>query len=48
MGTLDQRLVATVKHAYDHAPAFRQIMDQANLTPAEKQQLIDGLLASLK
>lgn len=41
MGTLDQRLVATVKHAYDHAPAFRQIMDQANLTPADIQGVGD-------
>jgi phenylacetate-CoA ligase len=35
MDTLDERLASAVKHAYDHASAFKQIMDQANLTPAD-------------
>lgn len=34
MSTLDERVVAAIYHAYEHAPAFQQIMDEANLKPA--------------
>lgn len=41
MSTLDARLVEVVKHAYEHAPAFRQIMDAERLTPGDIRNLAD-------
>ena len=41
MGTLDERLAAAVAHAYDHAPAFRALMDGAGLRPADIRGVAD-------
>jgi phenylacetate-CoA ligase len=41
MSALDARLVEVVKHAYENAFAFRQIMDAANLTPGDIRSLAD-------
>ena len=35
MTTQDERIAAIVAHAYEHAPAFRQLMEEAALQPAD-------------
>ncbi len=41
MTTLDERLREQIAHAYEHAPAIRQIMDGAGVTPADIQSAAD-------
>jgi phenylacetate-CoA ligase len=38
---IDQRIRQLIAHAYDHAPAIRNIMDQARVTPADIQSATD-------
>jgi len=39
--TLDQRIRDLIAHAYAHAPAVRQLMDEAGVTPADVQSAAD-------
>jgi phenylacetate-CoA ligase len=39
--SLDERLQAIICHAYDNAPGFRRIMDQAGITPDDVQTVAD-------
>jgi phenylacetate-CoA ligase len=41
MSDLNSKLRETVQHAYANAPAFRQIMERAGLTPADIQSVDD-------
>lgn len=41
MSDLNSNLRAIVQHAYANAPAFKQIMDAAGLTPADIQTVDD-------
>ncbi|MFN7209660.1 MAG: phenylacetate--CoA ligase family protein, partial [Aggregatilineales bacterium] len=41
MSDLNSKLREIVQHAYANAPAFKQIMDEAGLTPADVQTVDD-------
>lgn len=41
MSTINQKLQATIQHAYDNAPAVRARFDKAGLTPADVQTTAD-------